>query len=125
MPGITIATLDRMNRRLRARRLASTSNIDRQAVCRLAALAVLLLLGGCGQERNKNALDGERVDSGSPDVTSIDDSGSSSDRSAYETEGGDANPPAVDCGSGLAAEDLSGVCRARPMPTMGALEATQ
>lgn len=31
---------------------------------------------------------------------------------------------AADCGTGLAAEDLSGTCRATPQATMGALEAT-
>jgi hypothetical protein len=35
-----------------------------------------------------------------------------------------ANPPAtLPCGSGLAAQDLAGVCRAKPNPTPGALEA--
>ena len=34
------------------------------------------------------------------------------------------NPPAsLPCGSGLAAQDLAGVCRAKPNPTPGALEA--
>jgi hypothetical protein len=35
-----------------------------------------------------------------------------------------ANPPApLPCGSGLAAQDLAGVCRSKPNPTPGALEA--
>ncbi|HSD97783.1 MAG TPA: hypothetical protein VLB06_11665 [Sulfuricaulis sp.] len=34
------------------------------------------------------------------------------------------NPPVSSpCGSGLAAQDLAGVCRAKPKPTPGALEA--
>ena len=34
------------------------------------------------------------------------------------------NPPvSLPCGSGLAAQDLAGVCRAKPNPTPGALEA--
>ena len=36
------------------------------------------------------------------------------------------NPPApLPCGSGLAAQDLAGVCRAKPNPTPGALEAAK
>ena len=35
-----------------------------------------------------------------------------------------ASPPApLPCGSGLAAQNLAGVCRAKPNPTPGALEA--
>jgi hypothetical protein len=35
-----------------------------------------------------------------------------------------ARPPApLPCGSGLAAQDLAGVCRSKPKPTPGALEA--
>ena len=34
-------------------------------------------------------------------------------------------PTAVACGSALAAEDLSGQCRASPQATMGALEAVE
>lgn len=37
--------------------------------------------------------------------------------------GSGETPPAIGCGNGLAATDLSGKCRAKPQATMGALEA--
>jgi hypothetical protein len=35
----------------------------------------------------------------------------------------ETGPASLPCGSGLAAQDLAGVCRAKPKPTPGALEA--